>query len=117
MTKEELLELGIYCSDKIDLTIIVYLNLGFKVLFRVRDSCGFWNYILLYRDLCNKTYIPFEQIITEKAICKSRDIYNVNTLKSRYYIYFNYTRANSIGIGDNQIEDIKLYINSYGNKN
>lgn len=114
MTNKELLEQGIYCPDKIDLSIIIYLKLGFKVLLAYynRFSIISLEYIILEYTPEFYSNLDFNQFI--KYTCNIEDITDIRSLESYAIINDNYVFT--IYVGSNQIEDLKLYLINYGDK-
>lgn len=117
MTKEKLLELEIYCPSKIDLNIVVYLKLGFKVLLAYYNGLAAMrcDYILLEYDPEFYSTLDFSAFISLRSICNIEYIAEVHYLES--YVFINNQYVFTIHVGSNQIEDLKLYLTNYGNKN
>ena len=57
MTREELLHIHIYAPDKIDETIIVYFNLGFKIMLLINGTLS-----ILYQSELDYAW-PFKDTI------------------------------------------------------
>lgn len=121
MTREELLEKEIYCPEVFDDKIIIYLRLGFKVLFLFENIKGILSYYLLtfnpnydedfvkcfYKNY-NKLHIikDLDDIIgwPDNGIIDIFDTYHKTMFKSRNQI---------IEITINEIELLQQYINNF----
>lgn len=117
MIKEKLLELEIYCPSKIDLSIVIYLKLGFKVLLAYYNGLAVIgsNYILLEYDPEFHSTLDFNAFISLRSICNIEYIAEVRYLEP--HVFINNQYIFTIYVGSNQIEDLKSYLTNYGNKN
>lgn len=118
MTNEELLNNEIYCPNKVDLSIVVYLKLGFRVLLSYNEEPFIATkpgYILLKYAPEFFSTLDFRSLICLKSICNVNNITSIASFGIAMWIDRDLTFT--IYVGSNQIEDLKLYLTNYGNKN
>lgn len=121
MTSEELLNREIYCPEVIDLRIIAYLKLGFKVLLKHYGgiSVEIASYVLLTYQSDFFSDINFSNIIGPNNLCtysliqqiQKVQLYDITNQINEYY-FINSRVVFPIYIGYNQISDLENYINT-----
>ena len=125
MTNEELLKKEIYCPKTIDLSIIAYLKLGFKILLLYCSgiSVKHHSYILLAYQYDFTSELDINRIIGTNSLCNPSSIEqiqeilisNISSLDPFYYI--DDKLIVPVYIGENQISELKTHIiTNYGNK-
>lgn len=127
MTSEELLSKEIYCPKVIDLSIIAYLKLGFKILLLYCSglSIKYTSYVLLTYQHDHISDIDISKIVGSDNLCDCALIQQIQVVLARdaldieyEYYFINNKMLFPIFIGENQISDLKTYIlANYGNKN
>lgn len=127
MTSEELLSKEIYCPKVIDLSIIAYLKLGFKILFLYCSglSIKHTSYVLLTYQHDYISDIDISKIVGSDNLCDCALIQQIQVVLARdildieyEYYFINNKMLFPIFIGENQISDLKTYIlANYENKN
>lgn len=127
MTSEELLSNEIYCPKTIDLSIVAYLKLGFKILllycsgFSIKRT----SYVLLTYQYNYISDIDISKIVGSDNLCDCALIHQIQVVsledildRDPKYYFIDNKAVFPIFIGENQISDLKTYIlTNYGNKN
>ena len=127
MTSEELLSNEIYCPKTIDLSIVAYLKLGFKILllycsgFSIKRT----SYVLLTYQYNYISDIDISKIVGSDNLCDCALIHQIQVVLAKdipgidhEYYFIDNKLFFPIFIGENQISDLKTYIlTNYGNKN
>lgn len=127
MTSEELLSNEIYCPKVIDLSIVVYLKLGFKILLSYCSGLSIkrTNYVLLTYQYNYISDIDISKIVGSDNLCDCALIQQIQVVLTKdrlgrdyEYYFINNKMLFPILIGENQISDLKTYIlANYENKN
>lgn len=127
MTSEELLSNEIYCPKTINLSIVAYLKLGFKILLLYCSGLliKHTSYVLLTYQHDYISDIDISKIVGSDNLCDCALIQKIQVVSAKeisgidheYYFIDNKVVLPTF-IGENQISDLKTYIlANYGNKN